>query len=116
MKKVLVCLAVAFALTGCTSFEYTTVSAGDIATQGGDAMMVMQSSAIGLTAIFHIIDIVPADLDVSINKVLITEAKALGASKVQLLSATTTPKHGIFALYGTIVGFPTSTAVGIAVK
>lgn len=114
MKKTL--LAVALAVAGCTSVESATVSSSEIVTNGGEAIAVIQASAIGLTAIFHIVDIVVADLDVSVNKVLIAEAKSMGATKVNLLSATTTPKHGIFAIYGTIIGFPGSTAVGIAVK
>jgi hypothetical protein len=40
----------------------------------------------------------------------------MGASKVDLKDAYTTPRHGIFALFGFLTGFPTSGAVGVAVK
>ncbi len=114
MKNTLLAAFLAFA--GCTSVESATVSSSEVVANGGEAIAVIQASAIGLTAIFHIVDIVVADLDVSVNKVLISEAKAMGATKVDLKSASATPKHGIFALWGTLIGFPTSTAVGIAVK
>lgn len=114
MKKTL--LAVVLSVAACTSVESATVSSTDIVANGGEAIAVVQASAIGLSAIFHIVDIVVADLDVAVNKVLVAEAKLLGANKVNLLSASTTPKHGIFQLYGTLIGFPSSTAVGIAVK
>lgn len=114
MKKTL--LAAVIAIAGCTSVESATVSSSEVVANGGEAIAVIQASAIGLSAIFHIVDIVVADLDVSVNKVLIAEAKSMGATKIDLKSATTTPKHGIFAIYGTLIGFPSSTAVGIAVK
>jgi hypothetical protein len=40
----------------------------------------------------------------------------MGANKVDLKSASTTPRHGIYALTGFIIGFPSSSAVGVAVK
>ena len=43
-------------------------------------------------------------------------AKAMGASKVDLKGAGTTPRHGIFALAGNIIGVTNSSAMGIAVK
>jgi hypothetical protein len=51
-----------------------------------------------------------------VNKLLVGEAKAMGASKVDLKSASTTPRHGIFALAGFITGFTSSSATGVAVK
>jgi hypothetical protein len=115
MKKKFL-LAAVLAAGACTSVESATVSSEDIVANGGQAVAVIQASAIGLTAIFHIVDIVVADLDVAVNKVLVAEAKAMGATKVDLKSASTTPKHGVFAIYGTIIGLPESTAMGIAVK
>ncbi len=116
MKNALLPLVAALFLGGCTSFEYISVSPGDFANQGGEAKYLMQADVVGLTAIFHIIDIVPASLDDVVNKVLVAQAKQLGASKVILLSASTTPRHGVFALTGTLIGFPSASAVGIAVK
>ena len=109
-------LAVLLAASGCKSIESTSISSNDVVTTSGEAQYVIQASVTGLTAIFHIVDIVTADLDVAVNKMLIAEAKSMGASKVVLLSATTTPRHGLYALTGTLIGFPSATAVGIAVK
>jgi hypothetical protein len=116
MKKMFFAAVAAAALVGCTSVESATVSSSEIVASGGEAVAVIQASAIGLSAIFHIVDIVTADLDVAVNKLLVAEAKAMGATKVDLKGAATTPKHGIFALFGNIIGFPTSAAMGIAVK
>lgn len=115
MKNAL--LSAALVMTaGCQSIESATVSSSEVVANGGEAVAVIQASVIGISAIFHIVDIVPADLDKAVNKVLVGEAKAMGATKVDLKSASTTPKSGIYALWGTLIGFPSSTAMGIAVK
>ena len=116
MKKMLLAAVTAAAFVGCTSVESATVSSSEIVASGGEAVAVIQASAMGISAIFHIVDIVTADLDVAVNKLLVAEAKAMGATKVDLKSAATTPKHGIFQLFGNIIGFPSATAMGIAVK
>jgi hypothetical protein len=103
-------------MVGCTSVETATVSSSELATAGGEAVAVVQASAVGITLLFHIVDIVQADLDTAVNQLLIKEAKAMGASRVDLKFAYTTPRHGIFALTGLIIGFPTATAQGVAVK
>ncbi|RKH66686.1 hypothetical protein [Corallococcus llansteffanensis] len=115
MKKLILSAVAAASLVGCTSVESAVVSGSEIAANG-EAVAVIQGSSLGLTAIFHIIDIVQSDLDTVVNKLLISEAKAMGASKVDLKSANTTPRHGIFALFGTIIGITSSSATGVAVK
>ncbi|MFT3840363.1 MAG: hypothetical protein QM723_25465 [Myxococcaceae bacterium] len=115
MKKLLVVAAFAAALSGCSSVETATVNASDFVASGGEAWGIVQVETIGISAIFHLIDIVPADLDM-VQKDIVKEAKNMGATKVQLLSASTTPRHGIFALAGGIIGFPTAQATGVAVK
>ena len=60
----------------------------DIVASGGEAVAVVQAEALGLTAIFHIVDIVSCDLDQVVNKLLVSEAKAMGGSKVDLDVAT----------------------------
>ena len=115
MKKAVVSALVASSLVGCTSVESATVSGNEIAANG-EAVAVVQANAIGLSAIFHIVDIVQADLDTVVNKLLVAEAKAMGASKVDLKGAATTPRSGIFALFGGIIGFPMASANGVAVK
>lgn len=115
MKKIVLSAVLASSLVGCTSVESAVVSGSEIAANG-EAVAVVQANALGLTAIFHIIDIVQSDLDTVVNKLLIAEAKAMGASKVDLKSAGTTPRHGIYALFGTIIGITSSNATGVAVK
>ena len=114
MKKAAVALFAALAV-GCTSVETATVAGNEIAANG-DAMAVVQADAIGITAIFHMVDLVQSDLDTVINKLLVAEAKAMGGSRVDLLQAGTTPRHGIYALTGLIIGFPMSHAVGVVVQ
>lgn len=118
MKKFFAVVA-AFSLIACTSVETATVSASEVATNGGEAVAVIQGTSIGITAIFHIVEIVQSDLDTAINKLVIAEAKAMGASRVDLKFAATTPRHGIFAILGpafNIIGFPIAVANGVAVK
>jgi hypothetical protein len=40
----------------------------------------------------------------------------MGAKKVELKSASTTPKNGIYGLPAILVGVPGSSAVGVAIK
>jgi hypothetical protein len=115
MKKAFLALSLAAAV-GCTSVESATVAGNEVVANGGEAVAVIQANSIGITLIFHIIDIVTSDLDQVVNKLLVAEAKAMGASKIDLKGAGTTPRHGIFALTGNLIGFPTSAAMGIAVK
>ena len=116
MKKAFLAVVAASSLIACTSVETATVSASEVATNGGEAVAVIQGTALGITAIFHIVEIVQSDLDTAVNKLVIAEAKAMGASRVDLKIAATQPRHGIFALTGGIIGFPVSMAVGVAVK
>lgn len=116
MKKLLLSAVAAMSLVGCTSVESAVVSGQEVTAQGGDAVAVVQANALGLTAIFHIIDLVASDLDTVVNKLLVAEAKAMGATKVDVKTAHTTPRHGIYALAGGIIGITSSSAVGVAVK
>ncbi len=116
MKKAFVAALAASSLFACTSVETAVVSANELTAQGGEPVAVIQGTSIGLTAIFHIIDIVQSDLDTVVNKLLVAEAKAMGASRVDLNFAVTPPRHGIFALGGGIIAFPVSMAQGVAVK
>lgn len=116
MKKGFLAVVLAAAVSGCTSVESATVASNEITANGGEAVAVIQATSIGWTLIFHLVDIVTSDLDQVVNKLLVGEAKAMGATKVDLKGASTTPRHGIFALAGNLMGFPTSSAMGIAVK
>ncbi len=115
MKKALVATIAGLSLAACTSVETATVSGAEIAANG-EAVAVIQANALGLTAIFHMVDLVQSDLDTVVNKLLVAEAKAMGATKVDLKSAGTTPRHGLFALAGSIIGVTGSSAMGVAVK
>lgn len=116
MKKAIFAAVVASSLVACTSVETAVVSGNEVSAQGGEPIAVIQGTALGLTAIFHVVDLVQSDLDTVVNKLLVAEAKAMGASKVDLKGAGTTPRHGIFALAGGIIGVTSSSAMGIAVK
>jgi hypothetical protein len=116
MKKAILSAVAATSLVACTSVESAVVSGAEVAANGGEAVAVVQANSLGLTAIFHIVDLVQSDLDTVVNKLLVAEAKAMGASKVDLKGAGTTPRHGIYALAGGIIGVTSSTAMGIAVK
>lgn len=118
MKKYLVALVAALTLSSmaCTSIESAKVNSADIAANG-EAVAVVQATALGLTALFHFITISEASLDTVVNKMLVTEAKALGGNRVQLLGAYETPKGGlIFKLAGGIIGLPSASATGIVVR
>ncbi|OGQ12268.1 MAG: hypothetical protein A2138_24420 [Deltaproteobacteria bacterium RBG_16_71_12] len=118
MKKLLAAVIASFALSmaACQSVESAKVDPATIASNG-EAVAVVQCTALGLTAIFHFITITEASLDTVVNKMMVAEAKALGGNKVQLLGAMEMPKHGlIFMLAGGIVNLPPAMAMGIAVK
>lgn len=114
MKKSLVVLAVM--LSGCTSIESTRVTSSQLVGNGGDAVAVIQVTTIGWTFFFNTVDIVQSDLDETVNKLLVGEAKALGGNKVDLKTATTTPRHGIFRVPAWLFGWPMTQATGVAVR
>jgi len=116
MKKGFLAIVLAAAVSGCTSVESATVASNEVSATGGEAVAVIQASSIGFTLFFHIVDIVTSDLDQVVNKLLVGEAKAMGAAKVDLKGASTTSRHGIFTLPAILIGFPSSSAVGLAVK
>ena len=111
----------------CTSVETATVGAGDLAGPG-QAMAVIQGQSLGFSVLFHYVDLVHSDLDTVVNKLLVAQAKAMGASRVELKTATTTPRSGIFALVGAVpmldapapylnlLSFTNARAVGVAIK
>ncbi|MCI0670623.1 MAG: hypothetical protein L0Y64_09195 [Myxococcaceae bacterium] len=120
MKKVLLSTLAACALasTACTSVEAASVSGTEVYVAGQEdaAVAVVQANAIGFSALFYLVEFVQSDLDTVVNKLLVSEAKAMGGSRVMLLDAGTTPRHGIFALTGIIVGFPLSQATGVVLR
>ena len=116
MKKAVLTALAATSLLGCTSVSSTVVASQDLVVQSGEPVAVIQANALGLTALFHMVDLVKSDLDTVVNKMLVAEAKAMGATKVELKTAKTTPRDGLYALTGLIIGVTSSSAVGVAVK
>lgn len=118
MKKLLIA-ALAATSVACTSVDSATVPSNEIVADG-TAIAVVQGTSLGFSALFHIVNFVQSDLDTVVNKLLISEAKAMGGSKVQVLDATTTPRHGIFAVFGVtginIIAFPYSQARGVVLR
>lgn len=116
MRNPLAALAASFALAACTSVETVRVSSNEIVATGGEAVALVQADALGLSAIFYLFDFVQADLDVVVNKLLVSEAKAMGADRMDLRTARQNPRHGIFAISGGILGLTYAHAVGVAVR
>lgn len=120
MKKFLAAAAVSatLAASACTSVDTYKVNGNDISTAGGaQAVATITGTAFGISLILNIIDIIPANMDVVVNQLLVKEAKSLGASKVEIVTAGQTPKGTLpFMLAGIIIGFPAAQATGIAVK
>lgn len=121
MKRMILSLLVALSSVGCTSIESTAVDKDEVTAQG-EPVGVIQANSIGFTLLFHAVEAVDSDLDQIVNKLLISEAKAMGASKVELKSATTTPRHGIYRIFtanGPILNlfsFTHSSGSAVAVK
>lgn len=119
MKKLLIA-ALAATSVACTSVESTTVPGNEISANG-EAVAVVQGTALGFTALFNLVNFVQADLDTVVNKLLISEAKAMGGSKVELMTVATTPRHGVFAVFGlpfiiNIINFPIAHATGVVLR
>lgn len=119
MKKIVtLALAALFSLGlfACNTAKSAKVEAGDVVANG-TPVAVVNASSVGVTLILHLIPIIDGgDLDSVVNKTLVTEAKAVGGNRVQIVDVMSTPRDGIFMLTGTIVGLPLSFASGIAVK
>ena len=119
MKKIMTLAIVALFSLGmfaCNTARSAKVEAGDIVANG-TPVAVVNASSVGVTAILHMISIIDGgDLDTVINKTLVSEAKAVGGNRVQIVDAFSMPRDGIFMLTGTIIGMPLSYASGIAVK
>ncbi|MFN0062877.1 MAG: hypothetical protein ACKVPX_10215 [Myxococcaceae bacterium] len=112
------------ALSACTSLESATVSTTEVAAEGGDAIAVIQATSLGWTLFFHLIDIVHSDFDNTVNRLLVSEAKAMGASRIDIKDAYTTPRGGFWAVFNplncgpvlNLTCFPYTEVTAIAVK
>ena len=74
MKRWLVgaLVSASLALGGCASLDSATVSSTEVAAEGGDAIALIQATALGWTLFFHLIDIVHSDFDTSVNRLLVS--------------------------------------------
>jgi hypothetical protein len=115
MKRFLV-VVVGAALLACTSIESAVVAGNEIVTSEGEAVAVIQANSIGWTFLWHMVTLIESDLNQVVNKMLVAEAKSMGANKIDLKGAGTSPRGGIFGLPALIMGIPGSSAVGVAVK
>lgn len=123
MKKFFVAMMTAItlsALTACSSVESAKVDGSTIASNG-EAVAVVQATNLGIYLLFNFVPLVESTLDTVVNKLLVTEAKALGGNKVELMMAVEYPKGGIFQWFGpagglNIVNFSPSFASGVVVK
>lgn len=124
MKKFFVAIVAALslsALTACSSVESAKVDGSTIASNG-EAVAVVQATNLGLYLIFNFVPIFESTLDTVVNKLLVTEAKALGGNKVELMMAMEYPKGGLFQWFGpgpfglNLVNLSPAYANGIAVK
>jgi len=121
MKRVIWGLLAALSCAGCTSIESTAVDKEEVLAQG-EPVGVIQANSVGFTLLFHAVEAVDSDLDQVVNKLLISEAKAMGASKVELKSASTTPRHGIYRVFTAtgpvlnLFSFTHSSGSAVAVK
>ena len=118
MKQLVIAMAMTFVFgTGCaTSTQFTKVNPSEISANG-DAIAVISSYGCAMTFFFHLVE--PWEegtLKHVINKGLVNQAKQLGANKVQITNADETPKNGLFALTGSIVGLSAAQASGVAIK
>ena len=115
--KIMMSLVICAFLMGCaTSTQYAKVNPADISANG-DAIAVIDSHGCALTFFFHLAQ--PWEegtLKHVIKKELVTKAKQLGANKVELLNASETPKNGLYALTGNIIGISAASASGVAIK
>jgi hypothetical protein len=118
MNKILMMIGLVFVIgTGCaTSTEFTKVNPADISANG-DAIAVMNANGFAVTFFFHLVQ--PweeGSLKHVINKALVKQAKQLGGNKVELLDAAESPKNGLYALTGSIMGVSSASASGVAIK
>jgi len=115
MKRFLVVL-VGAAFLACTSIESTIVASNEIVASEGEAVAVIQANSLGWTFFWHLLTVIESDLNQVVNKMLVAEAKSMGAHKIDLKGAATSPRGGLWGLSAILMGMPSSSAVGVAIK
>jgi hypothetical protein len=102
-------------LGACTSIESGVLSDENFVTDKGAPQGIIQVTQVGFSVFFGLVDVVSTDID-GTTRVLIAEAKAKDATKVEIKTAHTTPRHGVFRVLCALVCFPTTEVTGVAVK
>src|SRR5450432_2417187 len=107
-------LAVFAMALGCTSIETGTLSGNEVLAAGGEPVAIVQVTTVGFSLFFGLVDVVTTDIEQT-TKVLINEAKAMGGSRVEIKSAHSSPRHGVFKLLCAVACFPITEVVGVSI-
>ena len=106
-------VAVAVACSSCASVDVVRIQPGTVKVpKGMEVLAGIQAVSMGFY--FFTLGIPEADLDKTINEMLLKKAKALGADKVINLRFDVTPSHGIWFLTK-LFWWRVATAWGVAV-
>lgn len=120
MKRAFAGGLLAVSLTGCETVAIAPVSGTEVVAIG-EAIAVVQADTYCLTALFHLISFRSGcDLDEVVNKLMVKEAVAMGASRVEIKNAWATPRDTVHRLLGlpliNLIGITHASATGVAVK
>ncbi len=124
MNRYLVCGLLALA-SGCVSVERTRVTPALAAMAEADeeAIGVVQGATAGCTLLFHFFNVKDTSFDEVLNDVVAPEAKAMGATRFEVISAESTPRHGVFAIFWpyplpipALVAFPSTRVTAVVFK
>ena len=110
---------------GCVSVERTRVTPAlaAMAEEDEEAIGVVQGSTAGCTLLFHFFNVKDTSFDEVLNDVVAPEAKAMGATRFEVIGAESTPRHGVFAMFWpyplpipALVAFPSTRVTAVAFR
>src|SRR4051812_26405498 len=120
-RVALVALALIFA--GCTHVRVSNVDGDLVTVTDGKPIAIIEADSVGFSLFLNLITVRDPDLEGLIKNVLVKEAQGMAASKVKLLSASSTPRTGIYSIFSPappwfclLFCFPTAHAVGVALE
>lgn len=112
-RGVVLLLLASIGISSCSSVEIVRLQPDILHTpKGTEPLAALQATSMGFY--FFTLGIPEADLDKSINELLIKEAKKIGADKLTALRFDVTPSHGIWFLTK-LLWFRVATAWAVAV-
>jgi hypothetical protein len=114
MKRLALVVA-AVSSFGCTSIQSTLYAEDNIVATGGKARGIVQVDRATLTLFLDFVDVVKTDWDTT-TQLLVNEAKGMGSEKVQIVSAHTSPRGGVWALACILACVNSTEMVGLAVE